>query len=98
MNPNLTASYQAFKDQKGTGKCVLSEEPAKPYQNGTWKYSNHILQEAPNICGYLVSITNTGTARSAMFSVIRSAAEALQSGTVWALTLSTAALYLTLNM
>ena len=43
MNPNLTATYQSFKEQASTAKCVLSTDAAKPYKNGTWMYSNHIL-------------------------------------------------------
>ena len=41
LNPNLTATYQTYMG--GSGRCSLSTDAAKPYKNGTWMYSNHIL-------------------------------------------------------
>ena len=71
INKNLTASYQTYRDS--SGKCTL-QGTSKPYINGSWIYSNHILQESPDVCGFLTSITNPNAKGSAMFEVIRSAA------------------------
>ena len=72
INKNLTATYQTYKDT--SGRCRLTTDPAKPYINGSWIYSNHILQDSPDVCGFLISIRNPNTVGSAMFEVIRSAA------------------------
>ncbi len=43
INKNLTASYQVYRENSQTGKCILSNQAAKPFRNNTWLYSNHKL-------------------------------------------------------
>lgn len=56
--------------------CELASTSAA-YTPQAWLYSNDIMAD-PTVCGYLVSITNAGSAAN-MITVIRTGAELLKT-------------------
>ncbi len=93
---DLLVSYQLYKEVDF--KCVLQDAtPAVGYKNATWMYSNHVLADTPDICGFLVTIQNTNTTSSKMLQIIRTNAELLKSSVI-AIVGAVSALYIGLNL
>lgn len=80
FSSNLIVSYQPYKEVDF--KCALESTTATAYKNTTWLYSNHILQDSPDICGFLVTVQNNHTTQPQMFQVIRTNAMLVKASAV----------------
>jgi hypothetical protein len=83
-NKNTTGIYFVFKKTLGT-TCTL-DSTLRTFNNETWLYANS-LNADPNVCGYYVGIANSAS-EDVMINIVRSAAEMLRKGWVWAAVLA----------
>ncbi|TNV86459.1 hypothetical protein FGO68_gene16457 [Halteria grandinella] len=98
LDPQQTCTFRTYEAvflKTFSSNLTLASATATPYKNLTWLYSNHILAESPDVCGFLVTVQNNHTSQAKMFQVIRTSAMLVKASAV-AIVGAISALYLSL--